>query len=459
MALRKDPPRHAQRGVISLPGWAHAIAALGPETERIILEYFAHQPASGLFSTADQEALKTLADSLHTGWSDAEAAKIFTAYTNALASHRKVDISALSRWVLLHMNDSAAVIDCMNVDPPDEISIIRVLSRAGSQKLVFLATWRLNQTQVVLKKLTGPPELVRQIVDRELQLHPLSRAHPNIIETHFLKNAKGEVFLAEQCLPEVLSDKWDSHGVQEAANLLYNIADAVTFLHQNNLVHGDIKPDNIGVKGTRYILLDFGICRPAEDFKRDTTATGSLRTRAPELLETDSYVDPCKVDVWALGATLFNSLAGRFPLFDKGEFPPRVSHPSERGEFEKELSRRAREEWTRRVDLKLIPQPIRPLIDQSLRREVEQRYSADQLKKEAERSLAAFLRVQSTIGRFSPLDELNQLRDYLPEARVLRLMPTTEMRDLKDRLVALRDNYGFSPEHRAEVEALLTRIG
>ena len=55
-------------------------------------------------------------------------------------------------------------------------------------------------------------------------------------------------------------------------------------MHQLGLVHGDIKPDNIGKKEGRFVLLDFGICRSAEKFTADTTATGSLRTRAPELL-------------------------------------------------------------------------------------------------------------------------------------------------------------------------------
>jgi len=458
MAQRKDSAKGVQSGPVSLPGWAHAMAALGQETEAIIQRYFSEQPATGLFSAGDQEALKTLGKALQTGWTDTQAAKIVGTCIDAFRSRSRVDIPALSRWVLLHTNDSGAVIDCMGVDPPQEISIIRVLSRAGSQKLVFLATWRLNQTQVVLKKLTGPPDLVNRIVERELQLHPLSRAHPNIIETHFLRNSKGEAFLVERCLPEVLSDKWNSNGVQEAANLFYNIADAVTFLHLNNLVHGDIKPDNIGREGPRYILLDFGICRPPKDFLRDTTATGSLRTRAPELLEDNLYVEPQKVDLWALGATVFNSLVGRFPLFDAGESPPRVSHPSDRSEFERELARRAKDEWDRRVDLKLVPEPIRHVLDLALRREPKDRCTADGLKKEAEKDLSAFLRGQSNVGRFSPLDELRQLNDFLPRADVLRLMPSTEKKDLKDRLLQLRNNYGFSEEEQSEVDGLLARV-
>lgn len=65
-------------------------------------------------------------------------------------------------------------------------------------------------------------------------------------------------------------DDWDSGGIQEAANLLFNISDAVAFLHSQDYVHGDIKPDNIGKEDDNYILLDFGICRRTSEFTKDT---------------------------------------------------------------------------------------------------------------------------------------------------------------------------------------------
>ena len=92
--------------------------------------------------------------------------------------------------------------------------------------------------------------------------------HPNIIETHCLTNNQGEKFLAEELLPIVLNDDWTSSGVQEAANLLYDISSALNYIHEElKLVHGDIKPDNIGNKDGRYILLDFGICRSIKSFR------------------------------------------------------------------------------------------------------------------------------------------------------------------------------------------------
>ena len=75
----------------------------------------------------------------------------------------------------------------------------------------------------------------------------------------------------------------------------------------------------------------------------------------PELFLTDRYAMPTMVDIWALGATVFNAVVGRFPLFDKDEKPPRISHPTERSSFEEELKRRVEHEWDRRVNCLQFP--------------------------------------------------------------------------------------------------------
>ena len=250
----------------SLPSAAHAIASIGKESEKLILDFYKVHPESSLFKADIQDQLDRLVQAFKSAkWSDAEAAKVLKEYLKAIEVNQKIDIIFLSRWILSHQNDAQAVLDCMSIVPPEEIDIIRVLSRAGSQKLVFLATWRLTQRQVVLKKLKGPSEST--IMAREQQSHPLSMIHPNIIKTYKLYNKNGESYLVEERLPFLLNDEWRSAGIQEAANLFYDIANALHFLHSKDLVHGDVKPDNIGKNGEDYILLDFGICRRKEDFK------------------------------------------------------------------------------------------------------------------------------------------------------------------------------------------------
>ena len=444
--------------VSSIPSHARALTALGDETTRAVNELFAGRQSS-LFGADDTPELGELSAALAKGWSDHEAAALIRAYSQQLNSGRSVDIKSLARWALAHRNNAAAVVDCMNVNPPAEIDIIRVLSRAGSQKLVFLAKWRLTQQEVVLKQVVAEAEDAQRIFLRELQPHPLTMAHPNIIETHVLRNSEGDPFLVEQRLPLVLNDEWSSQGMHEAANLLYDIARAIKHLHDSSLVHGDVKPDNIGKRGENYILLDFGICRPADQFSIESTPTGSLRTRAPELLAAGRYIEPYKVDVWAIGATIFNAFVGRFPLFKLGESIPRVSSPRERDQMESVLAKRVENEWEKWIDMRTIPEPLRSLLRATLTKDPRERISSADLVERARTELSAFLRSSSPgSGRFSPVEELNQLRRYLPERAVLGAMPIARRQSLRNRIGQLQRTPGFSQDQQQQISELMALL-
>lgn len=443
------------REIQSLPSWAHTLAAIGHETEAVIAGYFSERGQLGdFFAAYDSEAMALFSHALAT-WSDAPAAQMVKHCIGILESHQKLNLRGLARWITIHRDEPEGVIDCMKVNPPEGVEIIRVLSRAGSQKLVFEATYRLTQRRVVIKQLTGDPTHHATILARELLSNPLALRHPNIIETQPLNNSDNEPFLIERWIRDVLGDKWRCDGLQQAANLLYNLADAVAFLHSKGYVHGDIKPDNIGKEADSFILLDFGICRPKAEFTPEVTATGSLRTRAPELLQK-SYVDATKADVWAIGATVFNTLEGRFPLTEAGEAVPRVSHPADRSLFEGELVRRVQDEWDKRVTFRVTTDPLRRLLEQALQRNPDQRPSAMDLKKQAEHELSAFIRVNSKTTRFSPIDELDQFRTYLPPSDILDLMPVDERIRIHSRLAELKETAGFNARQKHQIEELET---
>lgn len=446
----RDEPTLFKPSRSGLPSWAHILSAIGTETEAAVQGHFDDAKTSvvGLFGRQDDEPLKSFAKAL-SAWTDEHAAQMFQICVEHGRSPRPVDLMAVSRWIMLHRDDPESVLDCMNVDPPPEIDVIRVLSRAGSQKLVFEAVWRLAQKRVVLK-LTRDP----RILARELRSNPLSLRHPNIIETHLLKNSKSEPFLVEHWIPDVLRDDWPCEGIEEAANLLYNLADAVAFLHKEGLVHGDIKPDNIGKENDAFLLLDFGICRPAAEFTHEVTATGSLRTRAPEILVQDDYADAKKADVWAIGATVFNFLEARFPLIDRSEYIPRITEKEQRSRFELELKQRVEQEWSQRVAPTRTSEPMKHLIELALTKEPGSRPTAAELKEMAEKELPAFLRRESHANRFAPLDEFNQLRTHLPPSDVLELMPADERRRIRNRLRELKETTGFNDNQKGEIDRI-----
>lgn len=105
----------------------------------------------------------------------------------------------------------------------------------------------------------------------------------------------------------------------EAAPLLWQVADALVAAHAAGIAHRDVKPSNILVdRSGKVKLTDFGIARIATDPSLTQTGmvTGSPSYLAPEIA-TGGRGDEA-ADVWSLGATMFHLLAGR-PPYEMGD--------------------------------------------------------------------------------------------------------------------------------------------
>jgi serine/threonine protein kinase len=446
--------------VQGIPLGLRGLTAIGDLTTKAVQNHLRETLLPGY----DEIDLTGLAEAFRKAkWTDEQAAQLFEAYSQAFHSGNRIEPRSLIRWVLAHEDDASAVLECVRVVPPEEIEIIRVLSRAGSQKLVFLGTWRLTLEDIVLKKIIAPDDNAEKILSRELRSNPLNMVHPNIIETYFLPNRRGERFLVEKRLSLVLNDAWRAKGIHEAANLLFDIAKALKFLHDKGLVHGDVKPDNIGKRFDDYVLLDFGICRTKESFTPETSATGSLRTRAPELLAEENILKPEMADVWALGATVFNSLVGRFPLIHNDEKVPRISKPAERQQFEKLLATRVASEWDRMVDVSSIPAPLNEILETMLERDPRKRVSMEGLLNRAHSELCAFLRSESSRGgvsaRFSPVNELMQIRSYIESVPNLQaIIPASRKQSILAKLKNLQNTSGFGDMEKRDINNLITTL-
>lgn len=104
--------------------------------------------------------------------------------------------------------------------------------------------------------------------------------------------------------------------------ILGQVCDALDEAHRNNMVHRDIKPDNVIVntspKGLRVKVLDFGIAKlhnvSAEMI--NLTATGSVMG-TPQYMSPEQCMDEeldGRSDVYSLGIVLYEALTGRVPF-------------------------------------------------------------------------------------------------------------------------------------------------
>lgn len=100
----------------------------------------------------------------------------------------------------------------------------------------------------------------------------------------------------------------------DAAPLLWQVADGLTAAHAEGITHRDVKPSNVLIDADGNAkVLDFGIARVETDASLTRTGlmTGSPAYLAPEI--ASGHRGDSASDVWSLGATTFHVLAGRPP--------------------------------------------------------------------------------------------------------------------------------------------------
>jgi serine/threonine-protein kinase len=112
-----------------------------------------------------------------------------------------------------------------------------------------------------------------------------------------------------------LGERIDRHGalsIDEALRIALMTCEGLTAAHASNVVHRDLKPDNILVERSgRVVLTDFGIAC--------ATADGDARTLGGRIVGTPAYMAPeqvearavdARTDLYALGAVLYEMLTG-----------------------------------------------------------------------------------------------------------------------------------------------------
>jgi serine/threonine-protein kinase len=185
--------------------------------------------------------------------------------------------------------------------------------------------WRALDTatgqRVAVKQLrpeaAAQPELVDAFLAEARILGELN--HPSVIKALDLVQADNQYALVLDLVNGVdLRRRLRADGPlppSVAADVVAQVADALAYVHQRGVVHGDIKPGNIlvPVDGSPVRLADFGIARrvpwAGPDADRATHATPEYV--APEVVAGEPPLPA--VDVYALGIVLYELLCGRSP--------------------------------------------------------------------------------------------------------------------------------------------------
>ncbi|KAL1943622.1 hypothetical protein VTO73DRAFT_4067 [Trametes versicolor] len=111
-----------------------------------------------------------------------------------------------------------------------------------------------------------------------------------------------------------------SHGrlrERVARKFARQIGSALDYCHKNNVVHRDLKIENILISHSGNIkIIDFGLSNLYNPVDHLATFCGSLYFAAPELLNAKVYTGP-EVDVWSFGVVLYVLVCGKVPFDDQ----------------------------------------------------------------------------------------------------------------------------------------------
>lgn len=154
--------------------------------------------------------------------------------------------------------------------------------------------------------------------------------HTNIVPIFAVGSDQGVNFFAMQfiqgrSLSEVLSGSNEPLDAMQVMQWGLQAAEALTHAHERNVIHRDVKPSNLLLdQEGRIWLTDFGLARRLDDVTMSRTGAmlGTPRYMSPEQASASRQQVDRRTDVYSLGATLYELLAGQ-PVF-QGDTAHRV---------------------------------------------------------------------------------------------------------------------------------------
>ncbi|XP_059160607.1 mitogen-activated protein kinase kinase kinase 2-like [Physella acuta] len=178
-------------------------------------------------------------------------------------------------------------------------------------------TQKPDERKFVAKKLKNLAQMAISLHEAEVLL---KTKHPRIVQFHgFMKQDDTFIIFLEYLKHGTLATFVSRRGFLEETltrQFTIQILDGVQYLHKNNIIHRDIKGNNIlMVDESAVKLTDFGISEFMDDHVA-ATDVGTVRYIAPELITSDdgritNYTS--KADIWSVGCTVIEMLTGKPP--------------------------------------------------------------------------------------------------------------------------------------------------
>ena len=231
-----------------------------------------------------------------------------------------------------------------------------------------VSTNRVVAVKVLAKELSGKDSYVQRFQRESRVMKELD--HPNVLGCIEFGEARGFHYIAMEFVEGGSVEAWfkklGRFSVGDALHIILKTAEGLKHAHEKNMIHRDIKPDNILLTKDGVVkVADLGL---AKDTEEDTSLTktgagaGTPIYMAPEQARDVKHVD-ARVDIYAMGVMLYHFLTGKPPF--KGATLVELISAKDIGKFDP--IRKYNDEVPSKLDL---------IVDKMIAKDLKLRYAS-----------------------------------------------------------------------------------